>query len=152
MDSSHKMNGFCSRIYLLLWILRMTGPNKFPDKNSNLLRNVSDRAKYKLKMLVEYIGFASPLILATNDFIKHTTNKFLKLLLDLSLYIAIDFFMKLSVPGKDKNHVPWFWILFCVHLNSLYKSRGFTRQDLSRCPYFLRYVEQVFLNFSMKVA
>jgi hypothetical protein len=40
----------------------MAGPNKFPETNSKILRNIAERAKKKLKIFGEYTGFSSPLI------------------------------------------------------------------------------------------
>ena len=82
----------------------MAVPNNFPDTNSNILHYVAESAKYKLKMFVEYTGFTSPLILA-KKLSYHTTNEFLISSLDLSLYIAINLLMKLSVIGKDSDSV-----------------------------------------------
>ena len=41
----NKTNGFCLMLYLLLWIFLMAGPNKFPDTNSKLLRDVAESDK-----------------------------------------------------------------------------------------------------------
>ena len=71
----------------------------------NILRDVTESTKYKLKTFGEYIGLIWPLILATYALNKHTTNEFLKPSLELYLYIAIHLLMELSVSGKDSESV-----------------------------------------------